>query len=349
MSSSPPVSPRDPGFGPVLEYLLYGLSLPERMLRSTASLAAGAARESAELLLPHAFRSSRTYTVFVKQMLDFLAEDVGGVARRQPTDGQTAVVENFVARKAVGNFIEMTALATLRASPILVLAVVSDIAYGSTAYLRELGEELKRRGLIAESTTLHSTNDLLTALGQTSGSAARVFDTPPLSVAELRQSLGEIRAALARVEPTKVLPRAEIARLWEEMAQVAQENRAGLLDVSTGMAMYAVRKLSDVGRGTCSGIQVAGALAQRHLLAHYQEALSRIRTKGLYRHLAETADPYLEAAWRNFSHRNETFTQRLLRFRWLSNGWQAARGWLRSRAAPQTPPAVLDPPPETSA
>ena len=50
--------------------------------------------------------------VMVKQMLDFLAEDIGGVERK-PKSGAAPGVENFVARKAVGNFVDMVSLATL--------------------------------------------------------------------------------------------------------------------------------------------------------------------------------------------------------------------------------------------
>ena len=36
--------------------------------------------------------------------------------------------KDFVARKAVGNFIDMASLATLHLSPMLLLAVVGDVA-----------------------------------------------------------------------------------------------------------------------------------------------------------------------------------------------------------------------------
>ena len=65
----------------VRRHLRYGLSLPERALRSTAGVVGGALRESAAVLLPRAFRDAKTYRVFVGQMLDFMAEDMGGVQR----------------------------------------------------------------------------------------------------------------------------------------------------------------------------------------------------------------------------------------------------------------------------
>src|SRR5262249_1381870 len=126
----------DPGIAAVRQFLLYGLSLPERMLRSTTAIVGGAIKESSALLVPQAFRSSKTYNVFVEQMLDFLVVDVGGVKRNAAAD-PTQQVENFVARKAVSNFVELAGLATLHLSPVTVLALLSDIAYGSQKYLQE--------------------------------------------------------------------------------------------------------------------------------------------------------------------------------------------------------------------
>ena len=68
------------------------------------------------------FKVLRTYTVMVRQMLDFLVHDVGRVAQgEQPSS--TADVDHYVARKAVGNFVDMASLATLHVSPLLILAV----------------------------------------------------------------------------------------------------------------------------------------------------------------------------------------------------------------------------------
>ena len=89
---------------------LAGTHAPRR-----AGMAAGVVRESAGLLVPRSFQNSQTYTVLVRQMLDFLAQDVGRVKSSTPQDPARAS-ENFVARKAVGNFLEMASLATFHLS-----------------------------------------------------------------------------------------------------------------------------------------------------------------------------------------------------------------------------------------
>ncbi len=78
---SPESNESAPEANSVLNYMLYGLSLPERALRSTSAMVGGALHESAAMLVPNAFKSSKSYTLFVQQMLDFMANDIGGVER----------------------------------------------------------------------------------------------------------------------------------------------------------------------------------------------------------------------------------------------------------------------------
>jgi len=86
--SGDPAPAKDPGYKQVYDYLLFGMSLPERTLRTMSGMAAGALRESTALLVPQAFRNAKTYNIFIQQLLDFVAEDVGGVER--PDDPEAA-------------------------------------------------------------------------------------------------------------------------------------------------------------------------------------------------------------------------------------------------------------------
>ena len=331
---SHPDQPADPGYSSVRKYLLYTLSLPERTLRSGASLVGGAVRESAALLVPQAFQSSKTYSTMVRQMLDFLVEDVGGVAKR--TDDPTAppAVDNFVARKTVGNFIELAGLATLHLSPLTLLAVVSDVAYGSKTYLKELAEELKKEGVISADSTIDHVDDLLAAVAKTSGTLASAFDTPPLSVEGLKQTIDQTRAAVTSMDPAAVIPQAEIQRMWTEMHDLAKRDGVGLLDVSTAVTLSALGKIGDVGRGALSGVRVAGTLFDRHVIEHYEQALERVRTRGYYATLSEASGPYIEAVWTNFSTDRGTITEGVFSGQYIGQAWSAARRWLGGGSAP---------------
>lgn len=346
MSSDPPPPSgpeEDPGFGPVRDFLLYGLSLPERALRSATGVLSGTLRESTSLLVPRAFQNSRVYTTMVRQMLDFLAEDVGGVERPEGAAGAPKV-ENYVARKVVGNFIELSSFATFHLSPFLLLAIVSDVAYGSQAYLHELAAELKAQGVIAEDSTVDHVDDLLAAVGAATNKSAASFDTPPLSLEGLKQTISQTRESVRTIDPTKVLPQAEIKRLWDEMHELATSQGVNPLAISGAVTIYALDKIGAVGRGALSTVKAAGTLFDRHVIDYYVEAIAEIRTKGLYATLAETSRPYIAAVWTNFSARKPTITESLLSGRLMARGWTRVRGWVRCRKpAPEAGPPPLDP------
>ena len=307
-------------------YLFYGLSLPERAVRSSIGLAAGAARETAELLVPRAFQDSRTYGIVVRNSLRFLATDVGGVTSPTTEDEEPAV-EGYLARKAVGNFVDMAGWATLSCSPVWLMAVVSDVAYGARSYTRELASELQQKGLIAKDSTINSVDDLLGAIQGATGEAAGLFDTPPLSVADLKATLEATRDALDDADITAMIPESELETLWEEMKQLAGEEDVGLLGVSGAVTMLTLQKVGTVGHGALTGIQVVGGLLNRQVIGHYVESLSTIREQGFFNTLRETAEPYIDAVWSNFSPDRDTWTESLLSGRAIGQGFNAVAGW----------------------
>ena len=319
----------DPGYASVRKYLLYTLSLPERTLRSGAGLVGGALRESSCLLVPRAFQNSTTYSIMVRQMLDFLVEDVAGVeGAAKAQTGEAPKVENYVARKAVGNFLEMAGWATFHVSPLTLLAVVSDVAYGSQAYLKELSDELKRQGVIDEKSTIHHVDDLLAAVANASQTTATLLDTPPLSTEGLQKTIADTRQSLAGIDPAKLIPQAEVERLWSEIHELATREGVGILEISSTVTLHSLGKVGTLGCGALSGVRVAGNLFDRHILGHYSTALSDIRERGLYATLAANSGPYIEAVWRNFSAEKATITEDLLSGKTVGQAWWAMRRWL---------------------
>lgn len=295
----------------VHDYLLYSLSLPERALRSTAGVAGGVVREGANLLVPQAFRSSKSYEIVVQQGLDFLTSDIGGV-KHEGGEDEAPKIEGYVAKKTVGGFVEMASLATLHLSPALLLAVVSDVAYGSQTYLKELAVELKREGVIDENSTIDHASDLLAAIRESSSVGAEVFDTPPLSVDGISQAINNTTASVRKIDPTKVLPAAEIDRLWRDMNEVAQGEDVTLLEVSGAMTLHALNRADKVAQGALSGVTIAGSLLDRIVVDHYRNALTDIHTRGYYTTLADVSQPYITAVWENFSTDRSTVTEDLL-------------------------------------
>src|SRR5439155_4335592 len=188
--------------------------------------------------------------------------NVGGV-QRPTSDGlpgeqgghpgvgalQTGEIENYVARKAVGNFVDAAGLLTFHLSPVVILAVLSDVAHGSNAFLKELAAELKQRGLIAEDSTIDHADDLLAAVQSASSRTADAMNTPPLSLVGLKETIAQTRAAVAGVHPTQLIPKAEVKRMWDEMRAVASQEGVSLWTVSSAMTMQVLGKIGAVGRG----------------------------------------------------------------------------------------------------
>ena len=321
---------QEPDARRVRRYLRYGLSIPERALRSTAGVLGGALRESAAVLLPQAFRDAKTYRVFVGQMLDFMAEDMGGVQRTAlPPDEPR--VEGYVARKTVGNFVELASLATLHLSPMLVLAVVSDVAYGSKAYLNELAEELEKRNVIDDAGAIQKADDLLAAVADASRRTAGAFDTPPLSVDGLKETIRETRESLAEIDARNALPEVELRRLWEGMRRSARQQGVSPFDISGLITLRSLDRIGKLGSGALSSVQAAGTLLDRHVFDHYRIVLADINEVGFYPSLAAASRPYAEAVWRNFALARPTLTETFLADGGPRRTWNDARAWLSRR------------------
>jgi hypothetical protein len=85
---------------------------------------------------------------------------------------------------------------------------------------------------------------------------------------------------------------------------------------------------------------VAGALFDRHVLNHYQSAISEIRERGFYSTAAKASEPYIEALWYNFSTERQTITEDLVSGKLIGQTWTAVRRWFGSECPP--PPSPPD-------
>lgn len=310
-------------------YLLYTATLPERVVRSSVGLAAGAATEAAGFLVPQAFQSSKTYEIVVRNSLGMLTREIGGV-KQTDADGDNVVndQEDLMARKAVGNFVDLAGLATLHTSPVWMMAIVSDLAYGAGSCVQELAAELQKQGLIDDDATIHNVDDVLAAVKDASGNAASMFDTPPLSVDQLKESLDATRQTLASADIRSILPEAELKKYWDEMKSVATDENVSLLGVSGAVTMGTLNRAKTVGQGTLTGVQVVGGLVSQPFIDHYTASLNTIRQDGLFETLKDTSAPYVEAVWNNFSGTKGTWTEELLSGRAVRKGFDKLGSWL---------------------
>ncbi|MCX7389344.1 MAG: hypothetical protein NTX48_21995 [Planctomycetales bacterium] len=311
----------------LLNGLLYGISLPERLVRSAVGVTAGTAKELAEFVIPQAFHDSKSYEVMVRNSLGFLLTNVATVSESSSamiaqSDALLTPAQNngdiatdparYIARKAAGNFIDIAGLATLHVSPLWVLAIVSDAAYGTKTYLNELAQELQAQGLIDHSSSIHKVEDLFHAVKQASGSAASAFDQPPLSLEELRTSIEQTRKAINEIDPRSLIPESEISRYWLEMRAIANREQVSLLGVSAAIAMETVEGVKNVSQGTLTGLFVAGKIINRNIFDHYWDSLASINEQGIWNSVRQTYTPYVDLAWGNFTSSRKTWTETVL-------------------------------------
>ncbi|MEI7701029.1 MAG: hypothetical protein WCK86_14615 [Planctomycetia bacterium] len=338
-----------------LDGLLYGVSLPERFVRSAVGLTAGTAKEIAEFIVPQAFQSSKSYEVAIRNSLNFLLSNVATISetgaksgesapavpaglmdsRRQVsgttqesagTSGTETDAGRFVAKKAISNFIDITGLTTLHVSPLWILAIVSDTAYGTKVYLNELAVELQRQGLIDNSSTIHKVDDVFEAVRKASSRAASTFDLPPLSLLELKQSLTQTRAALQEIDPAQLIPESEIRRLWQEMKELAVSENISLLGVSGALAMQTVKRIRGATQGTLAGLFVAGKIINRNIFGHYEQALIDVHQRGILQSVRDSFEPYADLAWNNMESSRKTWTEQLLNPSLFGRAWNVMKG-----------------------
>lgn len=271
----------------------YAASLPERTFRAAAASLGGLLHESAQIVLPRVVRRSRFYEATAKNALRIAIEAVGGVeaAGRGPEDISAGEV---VKRKAAGNVVELGSIAAFGFSPLWLLAAASDVLHGSRVYLEALVAELKNAGVLAEEADVASVDDLLGALEGASGKAAGLIDVPPLELAELRSTLGELRADAEGLPGPD-----ELAALYRGLRTAAAAERRPLLEVSAGLGLAVL---------LCTR-----SVAREHLAVPYREDWQPLRREGLGAYARRVSAPYANAVSGHYDPGRPTWTERVLR------------------------------------
>jgi hypothetical protein len=295
----------------------YLYSLPERLLRSLTGLGGGAVREVSDVLLPSRVRRSRLYDSLVGSTLRFLIEEVGQIEGAYPANGGS-LPPDFLIRRTAGNVVELAGIASFRASPVWVLAVLADLAGVGRELIGEMAGALQSEGLLEPGREFHNVDQLLDGLERTAGRLAETINTPPLDVASLRAEWAEIRAEASRIPPA-AMPINRLSSQWRELKQAAAEQGRSVLQLSSVMALAAVRELPESVQWLSRAAQVCGRrtgeVLARGLLDHYRKSLAEIREAGYIRYWLREFGPYLKGAVQQFSSKRVSSTERLLKRR----------------------------------
>ena len=288
--------------------------MPERFLRATVGLGAGAVREVGELALPEGVRRGQLYQNLVDATLRYLIEQVGSVEGRY--DGAAELPDRFLARRAAGNAVEVLGIIAFRASPVWVLAALADLSGMGRHVIPEIAAALRQQGLLQDDAQFTSMDEMLDGLERTSSRLAATINTPPLDVAGLRREWHGIREEARKLPGANLPSREAIARLWTRLqTQSAHENRS-VFETSSMMAVSAVRALPESLRWLSASARVGatrtGQIFAAALLDHYTQALREIQATGYVTYATRQLRPYVRAAIDHFSPSRPTFTGRLL-------------------------------------
>jgi len=292
----------------------YLLSLPERLVRSALGLGAGVAREVGEVALPAGVRHSQLYQNLVHTTLRFLIEQVGGVEGAY--HDEAALADDFLKRRTAGNAIEALGIVAFRASPVWVLAALSDVCGVGRHLIPEIADALKEQGLVEKDAQFTSVDQLLDGLERTSSRLASTINTPPLDVSTLRQEWQAIREEARSLQPERLPSRETLANLWSQLRAEATRQDRSIFEASSMLAVSAVRGLPDGARWLSASAKVSatrtGQFFAAPLLEHYRTTLDEIRQVGFGTFTRRQLQPYVRAAIGQFSPERRTLTDRLL-------------------------------------
>jgi hypothetical protein len=292
----------------------YLLSLPERLVRSTLGLSAGAARELGEVAIPRGVRRSQLYRNLVDTTLRYLIEQVGGAEGVYPAGDQAD--KNFLVRRTAGNAIEALGIVAFRTSPVWVLAALADLCGMGRFLIPEIAEALKAEGLLEEEAQFASVDHLLDGLERTSARLAATVNTPPLDVPSLRREWQAIREEARSIPPGHLPSREDIRAVWAQLKQESVRQNRSVFETSSLLAVSAVQRLPQgikwLASSATLGASRTGQVFAAALLDHYRQTLNEIRQVGFVTYTARQFTPYVRAAVRQFSPGQRTLTERLL-------------------------------------
>jgi hypothetical protein len=299
-------------------FVLWALSVPERIVRSVAGLVGllgiGGAR-----LLPRPVRETKFYRTLVTRYLRLLSDDIGGAGRfpkNQAMDLQTAT------RLGVGGALDNLCLLTLHASPLWILFAAQDLAKGARSLVSEIVDDLKSRGLVQEGSRLDNVDVLLEAVAKLSERTGDVIDMPPLKPTEIKQALEDIRKDLASTGTTALVDVAQLDKFAEDVKALAVQTSQKPLDVLTGIATQAAAKggklVLGTGQAIATSIRMLGEQAE-NVIADYGKLLHEMATKGFWLSIAQSLASQLRVTQNHFVPERVTLTEIGLTFGKLKN------------------------------
>jgi len=250
----------------------------------------------------------------VETTLRFLIERVGQVEGIYPAEG--ALAEHFLAKRAVGDGIDLMSMVAFHASPVWVFAALADLTGAGRHLVDEIVTSLKDEGLLDRESKFDGMDQILDGLEQTSGQLATSLRFPPLDVQGLRKEWTALRDAAARIPP-RALPSPDmLRRRWDQLKQEASTQGRSVFELSSLIALSTLRRMPvnvvKLSRSAATATFRTGQFFAKDLLDHYAATIQEIRETGYAAYWAREFRPYLQAAAKQFSTSHESSTERML-------------------------------------
>ena len=296
----------------VRERVTYLASLPERTIRSLASVAGGTTTLLTETLFPEVLRDTTLYRIFVGDTQKFVIEKVAQVHKEGEADQKNSSDPQYLQKKMVGGALETAGLFAMHFSPLWIFAIAGDAAGGGTVFLQRLTDQLKTNGVIDADTDVSNLTDVLEAMQESSRKSASAIDTPPLSREELSRVADEMTESYKSMfaKTTNLLPR--IDEIWEQMNRLASKENVSLEHL-TGILTVDVASWGKKGIGAVMAVGQTGAdLFGEKILDSYAHTLKSVGDEGVTGYLNNCMQPFLQAAASHFNPSRKTWTESLL-------------------------------------
>jgi hypothetical protein len=141
-----------------------------------------------------------------------------------------------------------------------------------------------------------------------------------LNVAALREDWGKLCYEASRI-PKAALPDPEqILGQWTELKAEAARQERSVLELSSLLAIAAIRTLPENARWLSRAVKVGGRrtgeMVAHTLFDHYRDTLAEIRDVGYVRYWLREFQPYFNGAVRQFSRERRSVTERVLSGVW---------------------------------
>ncbi len=259
----------------------YLASLPERTVRAVVSIATGVSSLTVKILLPDFLRNTTVYRVTFGMLQQFLIEKV---AQIESQESPYRLKDKYAARKVAGTVLEGIGLVSVHFSPVWALAILSDVADGSTVYLKKLIEDLKEDGLVDPEGEYDSVTMLLEGIREGSRIGASAIDMPPIDAKEWEKTYREMEA------------------IFQQMKKVSKENRISINRLSGAMSIDLMKRMG----------KTSGKLMADTMLDSYRRSLDEMAKTGAVDYIQNHMRPFVRQVGVQFEKNRPSVTERLI-------------------------------------